>query len=149
MSRTRSSATSPSSSTTSRLPCAESADSTSSVFILPSRSRCSTTTAVTFGSASSLRTFARDPLIPDPTSASTRTTRPPASAAQVVSLATCRSRSSRWSWEDTRAYSPYAAAAGPAGASGQTSTVRWFTRTAGTGNVPSRNHRYAVCGCTP
>jgi hypothetical protein len=29
------------------------------------------------------------------------------------------------------------------GASGEISTVRWFTRTAGTGNVPSRNHRYA------
>jgi len=41
------------------------------------------------------------------------------------------------------------AAAGSVAASGETSTVRWFTRTAGTGNVPSRNHRYAVCGCTP
>jgi hypothetical protein len=73
----------------------------------------------------------------------------PRHAAQVVSLATCRSRSSRWSWQDTRADSPYAATAGPAGTPGQTSTVRWFTRTAGTGNVPSRNHRYAVCRCTP
>ena len=46
-------------------------------------------------------------------------------------------------YEDTRACTPYDQAAGPAG---DTSTARWFTRTAGTGSVPSRNHRYAVCG---
>jgi len=52
MSRTRSSSTSPSSSTTSRRPADSSAASTSSMFIRPSRSRCSTTTVVTFGSVS-------------------------------------------------------------------------------------------------
>ncbi|WP_293058729.1 hypothetical protein [Mycobacterium sp.] len=39
-----------------------------------------------------------------------------------------------------------AVGAGPAAASGPTSTVRSFTRTAGTGNTASRNHRYAVWG---
>ena len=47
-------------------------------------------------------------------------------------------------------YSPNAAGCSVlAGASGDTSTVRWFTRTAGTGRVPSRNHRYAVADARP
>jgi hypothetical protein len=46
------------------------------VFTRPSRSRCSTTTAVTRGSANSRPTFARDPFIPDPTSTSTPHHRP-------------------------------------------------------------------------
>jgi hypothetical protein len=32
------------------------------------------------------------------------------------------------------------------GAPGHTNTVRSFTRTAATGNLPSHNHRYADCG---
>jgi hypothetical protein len=51
-----------------------------------------------------------------------------------------------WSCEQTRAYNPNAAGPDSAEASRDTNTVRSFTRTAGTGNVPSRNHRYAVCG---
>ena len=73
-------------------PCADRAASTSSVFIRPSLSRCSTTTTVTAGSASSLRTFAREPFMPDPTSASARTTGRPAFAAHADSRATCPSR---------------------------------------------------------
>jgi len=88
MSRTKSSSISPSSMTTSCLPEAAKAASTSSVFILPSRSRCSTTTVVTLGSESNRRTFARLPFIPEPTSASTRTTRWPALAAHSQSRAT-------------------------------------------------------------
>src|SRR5215470_4988804 len=48
-SRTRSSSTSSGSKTTSLRPCADKAASTSSVFIRPSRSRCSTTTVCTPG----------------------------------------------------------------------------------------------------
>jgi hypothetical protein len=44
----------------------------------------------------------------------------------------------------TRASSPNAAGTDSATASEDTNTVRSFTRTAGTGNIPSRNHRYAV-----
>ncbi len=103
MSRTRSSRTSPSSSTTSRRPCADSAASTNSVFIRARRSRCSTTTTDTLGSASSRRSLAREPFIPDPTSASTRTTRWPTLPAHSLSRATWRSRSPRWSWDETLA----------------------------------------------
>ena len=70
----RQSSTSPPSRTTRRRPCAAKAASTSSVFMRPNRSRCSTTTTVTFGSASRRRTLDREPFIPEPTSASTRTT---------------------------------------------------------------------------
>jgi MFS family permease len=49
----------------------------------PNRSRCSPTTVATHGSASSRRTPAPRPLIPDPTSATTRTTAEPALAAAL------------------------------------------------------------------
>ena len=82
----------------------------------------STTTTVTAGSASNLRTFARDPFTPDPTSASTLTTGSPASAAQADSRATCPSRLDFWSCEDTRAYKPALSAfrADPAAVCGDT-----------------------------
>ena len=151
MSRTRSSSTSPASSTTRRRPAAVRAASTSSVFIRPSRSRCSTTTTLTSGSASSRRALVRAPFIPDPTSVSTRTTRRPACAAHADKRATWRSRSDFWSCDDTRAYKPTAAndSGTAAAASTLTRMVRGPTRVAGTGRVPSRNQRYAVCGCTP
>ena len=74
MSRTRSSVTSPSSMTTRRRPWAARAASTSSVFMRARRSRCSTTTVETLGSASNRRSLVREPFIPEPTSASTRST---------------------------------------------------------------------------
>jgi hypothetical protein len=78
MSRTRSSVTPPSSTTTSRRPWADSAAPTNSAFRRARRSRCSTTTIVTVGSANRRRTLDRAPLVPDPTSVSTRTTGTPA-----------------------------------------------------------------------
>lgn len=89
------------------------------------------------------------PVHAEPGPGPVRTTRPPAPAARQVSRATRRSGSAFRSREDTRASSPYDEAAGPAGASGDTSTVRWLTPTAGTGRVPPRNHRYAACGRMP
>src|SRR5262249_40533065 len=44
---------------------------------------------------------------------------------------------------------PIHLAGGPAGASEEISTVRRFTRTARTGNIPFWNHWHAVCACTP
>ncbi len=75
MSRTRSSSTLPSSRTTRRRPDADKAASTSSTFIRPSRSLCSTTTVVTFGSASSRFAWERQPFTPEAISDSIRTTR--------------------------------------------------------------------------
>ena len=63
-SRIRSLVTSPSSSTTNRRPCAQSAASTNSAFIRASRSRCVTTTVRTAGSASSRRSLGRRPVTP-------------------------------------------------------------------------------------
>jgi hypothetical protein len=65
MSRTRSSSLSARSSTTRLRPLADSAASTSSTFIRPRRSLCSTTTVRTAGSASRRRSFARAPFVPD------------------------------------------------------------------------------------
>ncbi len=59
ISRTRSPSTSPASRTARRLPDADSAASTSSVFMRLRRSRRSTTTVVTLGSASSRRSLVR------------------------------------------------------------------------------------------
>ena len=94
-------------------------------------------------------TRSKSPTRSESTSDSTRTTRNPATAAHPDKRATCRSRSTFWSWDETRAYRPTPPVVGAVTASGFTRIVRGPTRTAGTGNVPSRNHRYAACGCTP
>lgn len=73
----------------------------------------------------------RTPLAPPPKSRS---------VAHAVRRATCRSRSERLSWLDTRAYSTTPAAAADAEAAVLTRINR-PTRSAGTGNVPSRNQR--------
>jgi hypothetical protein len=70
ISRTRSSSPSPSSIITKPRPCAESAAPTSSAFIRRRRSRGSTTTVETLGSASNRRSLGREPFLPEPTSAS-------------------------------------------------------------------------------
>jgi hypothetical protein len=95
---------------------------------------------VTARSESIRRSFGRDPFIPEPTSDSTLATRPPALAAHSESLATCRSKSWRWSWEETLAYSPRACGEELWGDAGEMRIVRCFTRMAGTGRVPLRNH---------
>src|SRR2546429_328545 len=102
MSRTRSSSTSAGSSTTRVRPIADNAASTNSTFIRPSRSLCSTTTVRTAGSASKRRTFARAPFIPDPTSASMRSTRAPSFAANSERRAPWRPETQRWPRGATR-----------------------------------------------
>ncbi len=142
MSRTRSSSPSAGSTTSSRRPCAASAASTYSAPNRANLSRCSTTIVATSGSRSSARNLRRWPLSAEPTSVTTLPTGRFCPAAQAVTRATCRSRSAFWSADDTRAYT----AVSPVGrstASGSTRINR-PTRRAGTGNVPSRNQRYAV-----
>ena len=69
-----------------------------------SRSRCSTRMADTYRSASSRRTLRRLPFRPEPTSVTTPCTGSPPAVAHAVTRATYRSKSARWSWEETRAY---------------------------------------------
>ena len=83
--------------------------------------------------------------MPEATSASTPTTRADAAAAHRVSRLTCRSRSARWSWEDTRAYNPSPPSSGGlASAADWTKIVPEGVCSAGTGSLPSRNHFHAV-----
>lgn len=89
------------------------------------------------------------PFVPEPTSASARTTGWPVSAAHSVSRATWRPRSLRWSWDDTRAYEPKRLFWGDEDGIEETRIVRLFTRTAGTGSVPAWNQLSAVCGWMP
>src|SRR6266508_202395 len=139
MSRTRSSPLSPGSTTTSRRPCADSAASSCSTPKRASRSRCSTMITVACGSASSRLSFGRLPSKPEPTSVTTSATATPCPVAHAVSRATCRSRSARWSWAETRAYSTARPPDGLSGAS--TRIVPDGSRRAGTGMVPWRNQR--------
>ena len=69
----------------------------------PGRPRCSTTTAVTFGSARMRRTLERLAFIPGPTPASRRATGWPVAAARSARRATFGSRSAHPSCEETRA----------------------------------------------
>src|SRR5258707_2711891 len=152
MPRTGSSVSSLPSRTTIQLPWAPRAASTSSVFILPSRSRCSTAITATAGPASSRRALALVPFIPDPTSASTLTTGRPACAAHADRRATWRPRSAFWSCEDTRAYRPAPPCGDGAAAVPGDTRISRPTFCAGTGSVPSRYQRYAVvtwmpCAC--
>ena len=92
MSRTKSSSTSALSTTTTRRPCAASADSTYSDPKRAKRSRCSTMIVAADGSDSRRLNLARLPFNAEPTSVTTRSTRCPFSVAHLVTLATCKSR---------------------------------------------------------
>lgn len=105
-----------------------------------SRSRCFTTITLASGSDKMRRSLGRLPFRPEPTSHTTCPTPKSRSVAHAVRRATCRSRSERLSWLDTRAYSTTPAAAADAEAAVLTRINR-PTRSAGTGNVPSRNQR--------
>jgi len=70
---------------------------------------------------------------------STRTIGNPNPAAACLSPATCRSRSARSSSEETRASIPILRTPLGVSASELTRIVRLPTRTAGTGNLPSRD----------
>ncbi len=79
------------------------------------------------------------PVRPEPTSASVRETAYLCCPAHAVSRAICRSRSARWSCEETRAYTAAAAAGWPDGS--VTRIVLVSSCCAGTGSTPRWNHR--------
>ena len=95
MSRTRSSAVSPGSATSTFRPCAGNAASRCSTPNLASRSRCSTTTTPAEGSDRIRLSFGRFPFSPEPTSVTTSPTACPLAVAHSASRATWRSRSRR------------------------------------------------------
>lgn len=70
---------------------------------LASLSRCSTRMAPTFGSESSLMSFALGPFSPKAISWTTALTRKDFAAAKSLSRSTCRAMSPLWSCEEARA----------------------------------------------
>jgi hypothetical protein len=110
-------------------------------------SRCSTATVTTDGSRSSARNLPRLPSSADPTSVTTRptgrpsptvhaVTRPPAGPGRPAGQPTIPAR--------TR---PRRQARHPPAS--RSTRIRRPARRTVAGSFPSRNHRYAVTGCTP
>ena len=146
MSLIRSSSTSPASTTAILRPCADGAALRCSTPKRARRSRCSTTAVVAVASASRRACLRRFPFIPDPTSTTTSATAMPRPVAHSVSRATCRSRSPRWSRDDTRAYSTVRAGALSHVDVDEDQPPGPLRRDR---HFPSRNQRYAVNFDTP